>query len=146
MTLIELQECMNTYITMWKTQIQGESHRDSVMKLWQDRGFLKYEKDLLIKAFYEYEDTAEKPYVAPRPKQIMDAYKTVKARFENKGRRRIVTEDEEMYNIYLQEMAKPVEKRNEWLIRQCLPSCEIMTNPEAFKKKYGTYREEYERY
>jgi len=44
MTLNELQECMNVYITMWKTQIQGESHRDSVMKLWQNRGFLKEER------------------------------------------------------------------------------------------------------
>lgn len=60
-------------------------------------------------------------------------------------KRRIVTPDEEMYNIYLQEMRKPPEKRNEWLIKQCLPSCEIMTNPEAYKKKYGAYREEYER-
>lgn len=67
-------------------------------------------------------------------------------RREGTGTRRIVTEDEQMYDIYLAEMKKPIEKRNEWLIRQCLPSCEIMTNPEAFKKKYGKYREEYERY
>ena len=146
MTLNELQECMNVYITMWKTQIQGESHRDSVMKLWQDRGFLKFERDLLIKAFYEYEDTAEKPYVAPRPKQIMDAYKTVKARYENKANRRIITPEEESYQMYLEEMKKPPQKRNEWLIRRLLPSCEIFTNPEAFKRKYGKYREEFEKY
>ena len=67
-------------------------------------------------------------------------------RREGVGTRRIVTEDEQMYNIYLQEMKKEPSKRNEWLIQRCLPSCEIMTNPEAYKKKYGKYREEYEKY
>lgn len=137
---------MNVYITMWKSQIQGESHRDSTMKLWQQRGFLNFDKELLIKAFFEYEDTSDKPYVAPRPKQIMDAYKTVKARLENKGRRRIVTEDEEMYNLYLKEMQKEPSKRNEWLIQRCLPSAKIMNDAEAYRKKYGKYREENERY
>ena len=146
MNLNELQECMNVYITMWKATIQGLEHRNQVILLWQNRGFLKYDKDLFIKALYEYEDTADKPYVAPRPKQIMDAYNVVKARVKGKGNRRIVTEDETMYGYYLDEMKKPPEKRNEWLIRQCLPSCEIMTNPEAYKAKYGKYREEYEPY
>lgn len=145
MTQTELNECMNVYITMWKTMIQGEMHRDSVMKIWIDRGFQKLEKDLFIKALYEYEDTSEKNYVAPRPKQILDAYKTVKARYENKGTRRIVTVDEEMYNLYKEEMKKEPGKRNEWLIKQCLPFCEIMTNPEAYKYKYGKCREEYEK-
>ena len=72
--------------------------------------------------------------------------KTLRERREGRGKRRIVTEDETMYGYYQEEMAKPPEKRNEWLIRRCLPSCKIMTDPEAYKAKYGKYREEYEPY
>ena len=66
-------------------------------------------------------------------------------RLAGSANRRLVTEDEEMYNLYLKEMRKPAEKRDEWLIQRCLPSCEIMTNPEAYKAKYGKYREEFEK-
>lgn len=146
MTQTELNECMNVYITMWKSMVVGNDHRDAIMKIWVDRGFLKYDKDLFIKALYHYEDTDEKSYLAPRPKKIMDAYKTVKARVENKTNRRIVTTEEVSYEMYLAEMKKPPQKRNEWLIRRLLPSCEIFTNPEAFKRKYGKCREEFEKY
>ena len=72
--------------------------------------------------------------------------KTLRERREGTGTRRIVTEDETMYGYYLDEMKKPPEKRNEWLIRQCLPSCEIMTNEQAYIRKYGKPRKEFERY
>ena len=64
---------------------------------------------------------------------------------EGRGSRRIETVDEYYYNLYLVEMKKEPSKRNEWLIQQLLPACEIMTNPEAYKAKYGKYREEFER-
>lgn len=72
--------------------------------------------------------------------------KTKRMRREGIGTRRIVTEDEVMYETYLAEMKKSPEKRNEWLIKQCLPSCEIMTNESAYIKKYGKPRKEFERY
>ena len=147
MTQSELNQCMNLYITLWKSTVVSSEHRDSLMETWVERGLLKLDCDLFRKALYEYEDTAEKAYIAPRHRQIMDAYRTVEARAGyGKRKRRIVTEDETMYGYYQEEMAKPPEKRNEWLIRQCLPSCKIMTDPEAYKAKYGKYREEYEPY
>ena len=50
-----------------------------------------------------------------------------------------------MYNIYLEEMEKPAGKRDEWLIRQCIPAAEIMTNPAASIRHFGKPREEYEK-
>ena len=82
-------------------------------------------------------------------KSFIDAlyeYKTRNDLKNGKSRRKIGTPEEESYEMYLEEMKKPPQKRNEWLIRRLLPSCEIFTNPEAFKKKYGKYREEFEKY
>lgn len=146
MTQQELYECMNLYIVMWKSAIQGTEHRDGKIREWIERGFLNLDKELFKKALYEYEDTNEKNYVAPRTRQILDAYDVVKKRLQGKGNRRIETPDEVMYGIYLKEMKKPVDKRNEWLIEQCLPACEVMTNEEAYIRKYGKPREEFERY
>ena len=64
---------------------------------------------------------------------------------ENAGERRIETPEEVMYNIYLEEMEKPINQRNEWLIRQCLPAAKIMTDAEEYIKHFGKPREEYER-
>ena len=72
--------------------------------------------------------------------------KKKRERRDGTGKRRIITPEEESYEMYLEEMKKPPQKRNEWLIRRLLPSCEIFTNPEAFKRKYGKYREEFEKY
>lgn len=145
MTQQELYECMNVYITMWKTMIQGTDHRDSMMKIWNERGFLKLDKELFKKALYEYEDTSEKNYVAPRPKQILDAYKTVKARTENKSDRRIETPEEVIYGYYLEEMKKEPSKRNEAKIRSYLPYAQLFNDPDAYKRHFGKTREEFEK-
>lgn len=145
MTQQELYECMNVYITMWKTMIQGTDHRDSMMKIWVDRGFLKLDKELFKKALYEYEDTNEKNYVAPRPKQILDAYKTVKARTENKSNRRIETPEEVIYNLYLAEMKKEPSQRDETKIRSYLPYAQLFNDPAAYKRHFGKTREEFEK-
>lgn len=146
MTQQELYECMNIYITMWKSMISNNDHRDNMMKIWVERGFLKLDKGLLIKALYEYEDTAEKNYVAPRPRQILDSYKTVKARVESKTDKRIETPEEVIYGLYLQEMAKEPSKRNESKIRQYLPYAQLFNDPVAYKRHFGKPREEFERY
>lgn len=144
MTPIELQECMNVYIALWKSMVSGPDHRDALFKIWEDRGFLKYDKDLFIKALYEYEDTSEKSYLAPRIKQIKDAYKTVKAR-QCHGDRVIVTQEEYYYELYQAEMKKDPDKRDEYLIRGCLPYVKRYLEPDAFYEYYGMSREEYER-
>ena len=145
MTQQELYECMNIYITMWKSMIQGTDHRDSTMRIWVDRGFLKLDKDLFTKALYEYEDTSDKNYLAPRPKQILEAYKTVKARSENKTNRRIETPEEVIYSLYLQEMKKEPSKRDENKIRTYLPYARLFNDPMAYKRHFGKTREEFER-
>lgn len=58
--------------------------------------------------------------------------------------RRIVTDDEWRYELYLNEMKKDPEKRNEWLMKRCLDSYEIMTSPEKYIAKHGKPREEFE--
>lgn len=83
----------------------------------------------------------------PGINEIVNYAKTeqsIRQRKEGASSRRIVTEDEMMYNLYLNEMKKEPSKRNEWLIEQCLPSCEIMTNEQAYIKKYGKPRAENE--
>lgn len=59
--------------------------------------------------------------------------------------RRIVTPEEEMYNIYLNEMKKPPKERNEELIRMCLPSAQLFTDPKAYRMHFGKSREEFEK-
>ena len=59
--------------------------------------------------------------------------------------RRIETPEEVMYNIYLDEMKKPPNKRNEDLIRRCLPAAMIFTNKYEYKKHFGKWREDFEK-
>lgn len=137
---------MNTYITMWKSMISGMEHRDSTMKIWIDRGFLKLDKNLFIKGLYEYEDTAEKNYLAPRPKQILDAYNTMRIRLISKENRRIETPEEVMFNLYLEQMKLEPDKRDERLIRCCISSAQLFNDPDAYKKHFGRAREDFEKY
>lgn len=141
---------LNEFITLYPNTYRGYTV-DQLAKVasgWERLYGKVTDYKSFIDALYDYNKNADYPN-PPTTKQWLQSYKNAKARNDVKsgnGNRRIVTTDEEMYNLYLKEMAKPVEKRNEWLIKQCLPSCEIMTNAEAFKKKYGKYREEFERY
>lgn len=60
-------------------------------------------------------------------------------------KRRIETPEEVMYRIYLEEINKPRGKKNEDLIRRCLPSAMLFTNEAEYKKHFGKSREEFER-
>ena len=150
MTSNEIRMALNEFITLYPNTYRGYT-QDQLAKVCQGWERL-YDKVTdyrsFIDALYEYNKNADYPN-PPTTKQWLQTYKNVKARNDSasgNSKRRIVTEDEQMYNLYLKEMKKEPSKRNEWLIQRCLPSCEIMTNPEAYKKKYGKYREEYERY
>ena len=141
---------LNEFITLYPNTYRGYT-QDQLAKVCQGWERL-YDKVTdyrsFIDALYEYNKNADYPN-PPTTKQWLQTYKNVKARNDSasgNSKRRIVTEDEQMYNLYLKEMKKEPSKRNEWLIERCLPSCEIMTNPEAYKAKYGKYREEYEIY
>ena len=78
-------------------------------------------------------------------KRLSEQEKKERIFHETKGSRRIETPEEVMYNIYLEEMDKPADKRNEWLIRQCLPAAKIMTDPNEYRRHFGKPREEYEK-
>lgn len=141
---------LNEFITLYPNTYRGYT-QDQLAKVCQGWERL-YDKVTdyrsFIDALYEYNKNADYPN-PPTTKQWLQTYKNVKARNDSasgNSKRRIVTEDEQMYNLYLKEMKKEPSKRNEWLIERCMPSCEIMTNPKAYKAKYGKYREEYERY
>lgn len=150
MTSNEIRMALNEFITLYPNVYRGydQNQLAKVCQGWE-RLYEKVEDyKSFIDALYDYNKNADYP-TPPTTKQWIGAYKTVKARNDAKkglSKRRIITEDEEMYNIYLSEMKKEPSKRNEWLVQRCLPSCEIMTNPEAYKKKYGQYREENERF
>lgn len=64
---------------------------------------------------------------------------------EGSGTRRIETPEEVMYNIYLNEMKKEPSKRNEELIRMCLPAAELFTDEDAYTRHFGAPREEFEK-
>jgi hypothetical protein len=66
-------------------------------------------------------------------------------RKEGNSDARIETPEEVMYQIYLNEMKKEPGKRNEDLIRRCLPAAKLFNEPEAYKRHFGKTREEYER-
>lgn len=141
---------LNEFITLYPNVYRGYS-QDQLAKVCQGWERL-YDKvtdyKSFIDALYDFNKSADYP-APPTTKQWLQSYKNAKARNDVKrgaSGRRIITPDEEMYNIYLQEMTKAPSKRNEWLIERCLPSCEIMTNPEAYRKKYGKSREENERF
>lgn len=141
---------LNEFITLYPNVYRGYS-QDQLAKVCQGWERL-YESVKDYKSFidglYDFNKTADYP-APPTTKQWLQCYRNAKARNDVKrggNGRRIITPDEEMYNTYLQEMAKEPSKRNEWLIQRCLPSCEIMTNPEAYKRKYGKTREENERF
>lgn len=150
MTSNEIRMALNEFITLYPNTYRGYT-QDQLAKVCQGWERL-YDKvtdyKSFIDALYEYNKNADYPN-PPTTKQWLQTYKNVKARNDSasgNSKRRIVTEDEQMYNLYLKEMKKDPSKRNEWLIERCLPSCEIMANPEAYKAKYGKYREEHERY
>lgn len=141
---------LNEFITLYPNTYRGYT-QDQLAKVcqgWERLYDRVTDYRSFIDALYEYNKNADYPN-PPTTKQWLQTYKNVKTRNDSasgNSKRRIVTEDEQMYNLYLKEMKKEPSKRNEWLIERCLPSCEIMTNPEAYKKKYGKYREEYEKY
>ena len=150
MTRDEINEILNTINTLYPrsfNNLDSQRRRDIYIREYTKHlGDLAY-KDCVkaLDIWVANDESGRAPTVSVlRQKTIAERDKRLYK--EGKGTRRIVTEDEEMYNIYLQEMKKEPSKRNEWLIQRCLPSCEIMTNPEAYKKKYGKYREEYEKY
>lgn len=148
MTSIEIQRAINEFISLYPNYYRNLSadSMHNIMKSWERRFEKVDDYKTFIDTLYEYDSKSDYPN-PPTTKQILDLYNTLKKRKEHKnGGRRIVTDDEWRYELYLNEMKKPPEKRNEWLIKRCLESCEIMTNPEAYKRKHGAYREEFERY
>lgn len=149
MTSNEIRVALNEFITLYPNVYRGydQNQLAKVCQGWEKLYGEVEDLQSFIDALYEFNKNADYP-TPPTTKQWIGAYRTVKARNDfkkGKGGRRIITEDEEMYQIYLNEMKKEPSKRNEWLIKRCLPSAEIMTNPEAYKHKYGKYREENER-
>lgn len=121
---------MDMYVLKYSKYFQGLQHDDIMNGI--DRYVL-----------------SDKGNYNPSVKDIVNYAKAEQKKREHKegiGTRQIETDDEVRYNIYLQEINKEPSKRNETLIRMCMESARIMTEPGAFEKKYGKTREEYERY
>lgn len=119
---------------------------ENIAKSWMKRFDKVTDFDAFMDALYEFESKSD--YASPpTTKQWLDLYRSMKGRKtgDETAVRRIVTPEEQMYNIYLEEMNKPVNQRDEWLIRQCLPAAKIMTDPEAYRRHFGKPREEYEK-
>ena len=140
---------LNEFITLYPNVYRGytQPQLEKVCQGWERLYEKVTDYNSFIDGLYDFNKNSDYP-APPTTKQWIQAYKNAKARNNKKkgqSTRRIETVDEYNYNLYLAEMKKEPSKRNEWLIERLLPSCEIMTNPEAYKAKYGKYREEFER-
>ena len=147
MTSTEIFQALNEFRGLYPNYYKDNSRTamEQVAKSWMRRFSKVDDYKTFVDAMYEFERTSDYAN-PPTTKQLLDLYRTMKSRSKSKsGGRRIVTDDEWKYELYLKEMKKEPGKRDEWLIKRLLPSCEIMTNPEAYKRKYGTSREEHER-
>lgn len=140
---------LNEFITLYPNVYRGYNQQqlEKVCQGWKRLYESVNDYVSFIDALYEFNKASDYPS-PPTTRQWLQAYRNAKARndkIRGKNARRIETVDEYMYNLYLKEMKKEPSKRNEWLIERLMPACEIMTNPEAYKAKYGKYREEFER-
>ncbi len=59
--------------------------------------------------------------------------------------RHVISPEEYYYDLYQAEMKKESSKRDEYLIRGCLPYVKRYLDDEEFKKAYGMSRKEFEK-
>ena len=149
MTLTEIYRALNEFMSLYPNYYKNQS-RDSMERVaqsWKRKFENVTDYDAFIDAMYEFEQKSDYPN-PPTTKQMLDLYKNVRTRkATERGQltRRIETPEEVMYQIYLNEMKKEPGKRNEDLIRRCLPAAKLFNEPEAYKRHFGKTREEYER-
>lgn len=146
MTPTEIHRAINEFNALYPNYYKNQSQAmmEQIARSWAKKYDNVQDYDAFIQALYEFERKSEFPN-PPTTKQWLDLYRLqLNRKAGKKMKRRIVTDDEEKYNMYLEEMKKPPEKRNEWLLERLKPSVIIMTNPEEYKRKHGAYREEFE--
>jgi len=145
----EVRKAFNEFVNLYPNQFNSYTHQQKaeIARSWEKL----YEKvtdcEAFIEGMYDLKRSSNS-IQPPSARDLLDAYRTAKARMDyrsGRGGKRIITDDESRYQIYLQEMKKEPDKRDERLIQMCLPSAEIMCNKEAYIQKYGKPREEYER-
>ena len=145
MTSTEIFRALNEFIALYPNYYKNQSREsmERIARSWMKKYEDVTDYDTFINALYEFERTSD--YSSPpTTKQLLDLYKTLRMRKKTEERR-IETPEEVMYNLYLKEMQKPPEKRDETLIRMCLPCAKLFNDPVAYKKHFGKSREEFEK-
>lgn len=148
MNSVEINDILNTLNTLYPASFnntQSERRRNIyINKFTKILGDLTFEDvNKAIDNWLLNDENGKAPTVSVlRARAIKERDRRLHK--EGTGTRRIETIDEVMYNIYLTQMSLEPKERNEELIRRCLPSCEIMTNEQAYIKAYGKPRKEYE--
>ena len=147
MTSVEIRRAMNEFIALYPNYYRNLSQEsmERIARSWQKRFESVNNYDAFVEVLYQYEAESEYPN-PPSTKQWMTMYKT-KVNQKELGRsvRRIETPEEVLSNMYHYEMRKPPNKRNEWLIRRCIPYARLFQDENAYIKYFGKPRKEFEK-
>ena len=142
----EIYKCINVYMGLWPYAIKSEQHRDILFSIWERR-YGDYDCNTLIDTLYKIDEEAETKQ-EPTTKKIMAVYKSLYERKIGRSGRRLVTNEETLCNLFHEEMKKPYDKRDYWLLDQIkwtVPLFEGEGWEERYKAHFGKYREEYEK-
>ena len=138
----ELHMCFNTYMGLWSKSVWSAEQRDIIFETWRRR-YLEYNYQAMMDTLYWIDEHAETKQ-EPTTKQIMTVYKSLSK--ENSGYR-IETPEEVLCNLFHEEMRKPHDKRDYWLldhIKWAVPLFEGEGWEERYKAHFGKYRKEFE--
>lgn len=146
MTSTEIFRALNEFIALYPNYYKNQSREsmERIARSWMKKYEEVTDYDTFINALYEFERSSDYSN-PPTTKQLLDLYKSMGVRKNKSSERRIETPEEVMYQLYLKEMKKPADKRDETLIRMCLPSAKLFNDPEAYRRHFGKPREEFEK-
>jgi len=150
LTSTEIYRALNEFMSLYPNYYKNQSREsmERVAQSWMRKFDKVTDYNTFIDALYEFEQKSDYPN-PPTTKQMLDLYRTVKMRkASEKGQsgRRIETPEEVAAQIFHQEMEKPREKRNYDLLERTKYYAGLFQDDEAYKKHFGKYREEYEKY
>lgn len=137
---------MNEYNTLYPNIYRNyDQHQlERVLESWERMFADVSDCETFIDALYHHNRTSDYP-TPPTTKVWLENYRILKEKKRADTERRIETPEEVMYQLYLEEMQKPADKRNEWLCRQALPDAKLFNDEQAYIKYFGKPRKEFEK-
>lgn len=143
--LIDVLNTLNTLYPMAFNNVQSEKRREIYIKQFTKHlGDLKFcDVEKAIEDYVAEDETNKSPTLAVIRRR---AIKVRDRRLfkEGKSYRRIETPEEAMANIFHEEMSKPHNKRDYFLLERTKFYAGLFQDDEAYKKYFGKSREEFE--